>query len=157
MQVNQDALRRLDEVMARLQRVLKVKSLVRESGLTQSQIFIMRYLARCNQAKSSDVGRIVGLSPGAVTQVTDDLIGLGYVHRSRSEEDRRVVYVSLTQEGLDKVEEIRLAGSKRLLTILERLPNKDAEDFIRILNNVIDVIDAEGITDTDRDSQGEML
>jgi len=143
-EVNEDALRRLDEVMARLQRVMKVKALVRQFGLTQSQVFIMRYLARCGQAKSSDVGRIVGLSPGAVTQVTDDLIRQGLVHRSRSEEDRRVVFVSLTTAGLEKVEEIRLAGSKRLLAVLDKLPNAEAEDFIRILGKVIDVLDSEG-------------
>jgi DNA-binding MarR family transcriptional regulator len=142
--VNQDALQQLYEVMARLERVMKVRSIVKEFGLTSSQVFILRYLARRGQAKSSDVGKIVGLSPGAVTQVTDELIRLRLVHRSRSEEDRRVVYVSLTPEGLEKVEQIRLAGSKRLLAVLEQLPPEDAHNFIRILNSVVDVIDKEG-------------
>ncbi|QQE77055.1 MarR family winged helix-turn-helix transcriptional regulator [Alicyclobacillus sp. SO9] len=143
-QVNPDALRKLDDVMARLQRVMHVRSLVKKFGLTSSQMFILRYLARCGQAKSSDIGKIVGLSPGAVTQVTDEMIRLRLVDRVRSEEDRRVVYVSLTDEGKDTVERIRLAGSKRLLAILEQLPPDDTDSFIRILEKVVDIIDQEG-------------
>lgn len=143
-QVNPDALRKLDDVMARLQRVMHVRSLVKEFGLTSSQMFILRYLARCGQAKSSDIGRIVGLSPGAVTQVTDEMIRLRLVDRVRSEEDRRVVYVSLTPEGKDTVEKIRLAGSKRLLSILEQLPPDDTDSFINILEKVVDIIDQGG-------------
>lgn len=143
----EDALRQLDDVMARLQRTMHVHSLTKQLGLTKTQLYILWYLAADGQAKASELARVVGLSPGAVTQVCDELVRMNLIARLRSESDRRVVYISLTEDGkvmLERVRALRSAGLKR---IMSRLGANDVRELIRILNRVVDAFET---LETDR-------
>lgn len=136
-----DALRRLDDVMARMQRSMHVHSLAKRIGMTKTQVYILWYLGKDGCAKSSDIARIVGLSPGAVTQVCDELVRMNLVERLRSESDRRVVNISLTEQGAEKLEQMHRLRSRGLKRMMRLLGERDVDELIRILNRVVDFIE----------------
>ena len=47
----------------------------------------------------SSVAKIMSVTVGTLTIAINSLVKKGYVHRERSEEDRRVVLISLTEKG----------------------------------------------------------
>ena len=49
----------------------------------------------------SETAKDLRVTSGTLTIAINNLIKKGYVLRERSEEDRRVVYIKLTQKGVD--------------------------------------------------------
>ena len=49
----------------------------------------------------SDTAKDLRITSGTLTTAVNNLIKKGYVDRRRSEEDRRVVYIKLTQKGTE--------------------------------------------------------
>ncbi|RIV29207.1 MarR family transcriptional regulator [Alicyclobacillaceae bacterium I2511] len=130
-----------EDLMARFQRVVHMQSVNKFLGLTASQVFILRFLDTKEYAKASDIARVSGLSPGAVTQVCDELVRMNLVERSRSDEDRRVVYIAITLLGKSRLSEVRSVRSGRMLKILNQLGEQDARDFMRILHRVVEILE----------------
>lgn len=77
-------------------------------GMTWSQYNLLRILRGSHPQglTHSDIHeRLVGRDPD-VTRLVDRLQGQGFVTRERSAQDRRVVRVYITAEGLDRVNEL---------------------------------------------------
>lgn len=84
----------------------------KEMHLTAPQGMLMGMLAHYGKMKVSDLSEKLGLSNSTVSGIIDRLEKQGLVERTRSEEDRRVVYVDVTsaykkhtQEHFMKMEE----------------------------------------------------
>jgi DNA-binding MarR family transcriptional regulator len=137
----QEQLNKFEDLMARFQRVFHVRSVVKDFGLTASQVFILRYLDRRAHAKASDIAKVSGLSPGAVTQVCDELVRAHLVERTRSNDDRRVVHIAITDPGRKQLEQIRRLRSEKMLEILKHLGTHDAQEFVRIFSRVVDIVE----------------
>lgn len=134
-------IRELDDLMARLERRMSHDALIKKFGMTASQIFILRYLDKCDWAKASDIAKVAGLSPGAVTQVCDEMERGGLIERARSTEDRRVVHVLITEMGRRRLADIRKHRSARMQQIFSEIGASDAGEFVRVLGRVIEVIE----------------
>lgn len=83
---------------------LHSKQLVRESGLTAPQLLVLQEIAALGPAKPSVVAKNVHLSQATVTSIIDRLVKAELVTRERSEEDRRAVDLTLTDEGKARLE-----------------------------------------------------
>ena len=52
-----------------------------------------------NESTMSAVARRQGITAGSLTTSMNSLVKKGYVNRERGKEDRRVVYISLSEKG----------------------------------------------------------
>ncbi|WP_232302236.1 MarR family winged helix-turn-helix transcriptional regulator [Alicyclobacillus hesperidum] len=138
-----DIVQKLDTIVERFVRGMRAHFPENKSGLTTTQLFVMRYLSFVQQAKSSEIARIAGLSPGAITQVCDELVRLHYVERVRSNEDRRVVYVSLTEDGKRQLRLLSIERTKKLGDLLDKLGEDDARQFLNLLERMVEILDNE--------------
>lgn len=138
----QQQLKTFEDLMARFQRMLNFHSMSKVTQLTTSQVFILRFLDKCPQAKASDIAKVSGLSPGAITQVCDELVRFGYIERSRSTDDRRVVYIAILPAGAAQLEDIRRMRSEKIQIILTELGREDAQEFIRIVGRVVEIVES---------------
>jgi DNA-binding MarR family transcriptional regulator len=68
-------------------------------GITSTQASIMFMLAGGRSLAAADLAREYGIDASAVTRLIDRLEKRGLITRVRSEEDRRVVRLALTEEG----------------------------------------------------------
>ena len=59
-----------------------------------------------NQIRLSELGRMVQLTPSALSQMMRALERYDLISRQAAPEDRRAVIISLTQEGRDHVQDI---------------------------------------------------
>jgi DNA-binding MarR family transcriptional regulator len=56
--------------------------------------------------RMTDLGERLVFSKSGLTRLIDRIEAAGLVRRERSTEDRRAVYVAITQEGNDKIDEV---------------------------------------------------
>ncbi|MBK5242446.1 MAG: MarR family transcriptional regulator [Clostridium sp.] len=69
-----------------------------EMNLTGPQGMMMGILSHDGEMKISDLSEKIGLSNSTVSGIIDRLEKQGLVERTRSNEDRRVVYVNISAE-----------------------------------------------------------
>jgi DNA-binding MarR family transcriptional regulator len=104
-------------------------------GISPQQYNILRILRGAKgRMKMQDVkGRMIDRAPNA-TRLTDKLIAKDLVVRERCEDDRRVIYVSISAKGLDLLERIAQSGREADRSRLTRLSESDAASLNRILD-----------------------
>ncbi|MEF3352300.1 MarR family transcriptional regulator [Paenibacillus sp. GYB006] len=74
------------------------------------------------------------LSSGATTVILNQLEAEGYIIRARSEEDRRIVWLFLTEEGqhvADKLREDRERMNKEILGLLSKEERVQFLDIVK--------------------------
>ncbi|SDW19157.1 MarR family winged helix-turn-helix transcriptional regulator [Paenibacillus sp. CF384] len=85
----------------------RIKLLENPFNLASGHIFVLMYLHRTEICRVNDVVKLLGITSGAATGLTDKLVSLSLIERTRPEDDRRVVQLSLTEQGKETVELIR--------------------------------------------------
>ena len=77
----------------------KYGPLLKDLGLTYTQYIVMMVLWENDGVSVRSLGEKLHLDSGTLTPLLKKLENIGYVTRNRSEEDERVVLVSLTDTG----------------------------------------------------------
>jgi DNA-binding MarR family transcriptional regulator len=71
----------------------------REVGLTGPQWVMLMRIAHGMGSTAAELCRSIGYDSGSMTRMLDRLVDQGLIRRDRSEEDRRIVRLSLTEAG----------------------------------------------------------
>lgn len=74
----------------------KMTKVVEDTGITPLQMMVMGIICKEKQLKITELSGKLNLSTSTVSSIVDRMEKLGIIERTRSKEDRRVVYVSLS-------------------------------------------------------------
>ncbi|OLN33135.1 MarR family winged helix-turn-helix transcriptional regulator [Desulfosporosinus metallidurans] len=74
----------------------KMTKVVEDTGITTLQMMIMGIISKEKTLKITELSGKLSLSNSTVSGIVDKMEKLGMVERTRSERDRRVVYVSIS-------------------------------------------------------------
>ena len=99
-----DSYNQLNEVLVHVfNHALKIEenSLIREEfkEISMNDMHIIDAIGNGEAKNMSSIAKLVGVTVGTLTIAMNNLVKKGYVVRTRSEEDRRVVLISLTEKG----------------------------------------------------------
>lgn len=78
------------------------EALVREEigeQLTTDQLYILRYINKKQRATSTELADVFCVQKSAITAMIARLVEKGLISRAQDPADRRIIYLSLTQEG----------------------------------------------------------
>lgn len=126
--------------LTRAQRRLRGRDARLEGGVSFAHFPLLGALARSGELSAGQLATEAALTPATVTQMIDTLSAAGLVERSRSERDRRVVTIRLTDEGrrrharkdaelLDKYREAMLEFDQHELGAASRVMARLAEYY----------------------------
>lgn len=121
------------------------KKAERETGLTGPQLWAIKVLAEAAPIKVSELARRMYLHPATVVGVLDRLEARGLVTRTRSQEDRRVVDIDLTDLGKDIVNKAPEVAQGLLVRGLEPLAGKDLVRITDALEQLVKILGAQEI------------
>ncbi len=76
------------------------------SGLTISQFGVLEVLFHKGDLTANDLSRKILKTKGNLTMVIDNLDRKGFVERRPCENDRRKIYITLTPEGRNLIEDV---------------------------------------------------
>ena len=128
------------EMLAAIDRELSADRRLAPLELSAAQYIIIASLAGPEEPKSaSDLCKGISYDAGAMTRMLDRLESKGLIRRSRSEQDRRLMNLELTEEGraaYPRMKEISLAVANRFLRGFTKTEARQLEGFLtRMLDN----------------------
>ncbi|MCM0646999.1 MarR family transcriptional regulator [Clostridium swellfunianum] len=124
----------MKEVMANIKN--RIGNHFKELNLTRPQGMLLGTLAHQGEMKVSELSESLGLSNSTVSGILDRLENQGLVERIRSKEDRRVVYVKIT-------EEFRKHSQKHfdeVNKLIEEMMNKATQEELDIIFKGMDML-----------------
>lgn len=85
---------------------MKAIKMIKE-GFTARQVYVLEQLIECDRTATSISNGIGGkvLSKVSITAIVDDLENRGLVERRRCKDDRRVIFISITDKGRGVLDE----------------------------------------------------
>lgn len=105
-------------------------------GLIPAEVYLLQILRKRGGCSVTALAPMLGVTPGTVTNLTDRLNSKGYVVRERGEEDRRVVYIIPTEQGLNLVNKINEDRVSMLGKVFKKLDKNSISDLMRMLETV---------------------
>jgi DNA-binding MarR family transcriptional regulator len=90
--------------------------------------------------KLGSLSQALNLAPPTVTPMINSLEENGFIERVGSKEDRRVVYIRLTQMGQSFLDEKENHFKSNINKLVNYLGEEDAKTFIRIVRKTADFL-----------------
>jgi DNA-binding MarR family transcriptional regulator len=145
-----DKSKHISEIIDNLRRVFQVvhghsKHAERETGLTGPQLWAIKVLAESGPVRVSDLARRMYLHPATTVGIIDRLEAKGLVFRTRSESDRRVVRVELTEYGKQIVSRAPEVAQGLLVSGLETLTPAKLKKISEALDDMVKLLGAQGV------------
>ncbi|MFS0783648.1 MarR family winged helix-turn-helix transcriptional regulator [Bacillus sp. 1P06AnD] len=97
-----------------------------------SPILVLSELLHNGSQKQTDLANKLGYTPGSITNIANKLVKNGMAVREYSESDRRTVYLTITDKGLDVVNEAHLKGTELRQELFEALTEEEVQQFLEI-------------------------
>ncbi|RLL86984.1 transcriptional regulator [Mesotoga sp. H07pep.5.4] len=137
---------RIQEMLTLVKRIMSVvkqnfESDFKKMGVTQSQILVMRVLNLRGDMKVSDISKELDLSNSTVSGIIDRLVEKKIVQRKRSEEDRRIVMISLADEYRQPVKKGLNAFAQKMRKALSTMTEEDVDSIIRGLEKLEKILE----------------
>ena len=141
---------RSNTALVALRRILRVtelnaRKLAHQSELTSSQLLLMQHVAKEGKSLPSAIARAIDLKQATVTVLVNKLEGSGLVTRRRDTEDRRRVWVELTEQGRVALESSPDGLQIRFERGFDSLEEWEQAMIVATLERVASILDAEEI------------
>lgn len=129
------------------------KALEKEHNVSCAQLSCLTALHENGPLPPSQIARHIMVNSSTVTGIIDRLERKGFVERSRTSQDRRVITVSLTEEGAALVKNAPLPIQNKIVDGMKKLSSKEIEHIIQGLTRLTGMLDDQG-GDTAKDLSG---
>lgn len=110
------------------------------SGITGSQFFVLKKINSKNRMTVSEVADQLAVSLSAITALVDRLVKAGLVVRSRDDQDRRLVWLEVTDKGREVLRKCMEGRRKVASKYFGQLPQEDMEKLIEIYEKVLAIM-----------------
>ena len=97
---------------------------------------IIYALLKNKQLTMAEIAEKIDRDKSTVTALVDKLVRLGYVTKQRDTQDTRVVYVSLTDKGIELKTIFEAVSNDVLYTFYNGISEKEKEELLRILTKI---------------------
>ena len=110
-----------------------------EYGITALQYHMMRKLDE-GKKSISEISQCMFVSRPNISRTVDELVNNGLARRERDGQDRRVVYLSLTDKGKDLVSKMRLKSERFMSQMFSSLSGEELLTITAAFNNLEDIL-----------------
>mgnify|MGYP003333851923 CR=1 FL=1 len=118
------------------------KELAATNKITAPQLICLLHVVNNGPVSATAIGREVHLSPSTVVGILDRLEEKGLVERQRSREDRRIVRVTATREGVELSRKAPSPLQQTLANALAELPELEQATIALSLERVVALMEA---------------
>ena len=106
--------------------------------ITENDMHIIEAIGIASPKKVSEVAKSLNVTPGTMTVNIDNLEKKGYVTRERSESDKRVVFLNLTERGKKAFFHHRDFHKKMIKSAVANLSDDERDALMRCLTKLND-------------------
>ena len=104
--------------------------------ISNNDMHIIEAVEACEPKNMSTIAKKLAVTMGTLTTTMNSLVKKGYVTRERSEEDRRVVYMSLTDKGKRAYKSHQAFHHEMIEAVVEGMSKEEKEILVNSLNRL---------------------
>lgn len=130
---------KLREAISDVVRTFKVAegtSEVSDTKLNPPDLQTLLFIHQHGRCIASSIASFLGVVPTTTSAIIDRLVRRGFVTRARTEENRRIVQLSLTEEGKLTVEAVISEQNRHCAQMLEHLEPDEREAFVAMMEKI---------------------
>jgi DNA-binding MarR family transcriptional regulator len=116
------------------------RSEIFRSGVTMSQCSTILAIGKKGLMTMNALSEWMSLATSTITRTVDNLVRDGYIERSQDPQDRRVVQVSLTEEGQKLFQAIKEIYDEYHRKIVECIPAEELHQVVESLTLLIEAM-----------------
>ena len=133
-----DDYKELNEILVRLFRsIMDVEEkaiITREfQDITNNDMHVIQAIGTGEPKNMSTIAKELSVTVGTLTIAMNSLVKKGYVTRERGKEDRRVVYISLSEKGRHAYQHHKQFHHDMIEAILQDLTPDETESLVKAL------------------------
>lgn len=102
------------------------------SDLTRDQHYILRYIYQNNMCTTSELAHDFYVKKSAITAIITRLWKKGLIKRTRNPQDRRVIYLTLTEKGKEMYEKTEERIFSLVESFIKQFDPEEIKQFIQI-------------------------
>ncbi|HIX63253.1 MAG TPA: winged helix DNA-binding protein [Candidatus Mediterraneibacter colneyensis] len=104
--------------------------------ITNNDMHIIEAIGLTGENTMSVVARKLGITAGSLTTSVNALVNKKYVTRCRSDQDRRVVFLQLTEKGIRAYEHHREYHCQMTEAVIDKLDEAEISVLVKTLNGL---------------------
>ena len=142
----QKYIEQLFNTMGQLRKVLESRAqmIKDEKTATIMQYSALKFLKLNKNSTVSNLAIYLRLSKSSATQLIERLVKMTLVERVPDKKDRRIIHLTITTEGEQKIIELRKKFMNKMEKVFSKIPEEDLKELIRIHTNLINALQEEG-------------
>ena len=110
-------------------------------SFSKSELFALLLVDRHGEIIMSQVADFIKVPMSTATGIAERLVKKGYLKRERSESDRRIVVVKLTEKGKDLIGELKNTASEYLRLINESLTDEERQVLMKAFLKIVQIVE----------------
>jgi MarR family transcriptional regulator, organic hydroperoxide resistance regulator len=140
-----ERLRHAVHVFTAAERRLRGRYQRRGEALSHGHLRALFVLIAEEEVTAGRMARDAELNPASVTAMVDQLEAQGLVQRRRDEQDRRVCWISLTEQGRSEVADKEARWSQKLADAFSDLSDQELETAALVLERLANVFELQEV------------
>lgn len=101
--------------------------------ITNNDMHVIEAIGVGEPKNMSTIAKLLSVTVGTLTIAMNSLVKKGYVIREKGKEDRRVVYISLSEKGLRAYRHHEEFHRQMIEAVLENLTEDETESLVKAL------------------------
>lgn len=101
--------------------------------ITNNDMHVIQAIGTGKPKNMSTIAKELSVTVGTLTIAMNSLVKKGYVNRERGEQDRRVVYISLSEKGLDAYAHYEDFHRRMIDDVLRELEPEETKALVKAL------------------------
>ena len=111
-----------------------------DSEITSDQYYTLKYINQLGSCTSSHLADVFEVKKSAITAIINRMWEKGFIQRTRDEEDRRVVYLTLTAEGQNLYHKLEKRIYQLVKSFITKFDNEEIQQFLSTYEKLNDIL-----------------
>lgn len=111
-----------------------------ELNITSTQLMVLRKLSLHPDIGITELADLLHLGNSAASGVVDRMVKAGLITRERSQSDKRIFKLAMTEKG-KKIRLLSRQSLRRHLQPLADIPTKDVQELLRLHGEIIRILE----------------
>ncbi len=138
----------VDDMLALYHLIRRASHPVHRAEMTPEQYWLLRLLRRRGALSISELAEKLGVTGSSITTACKRLEKAGLVMRERQSDDERMVRVTLTEQGIARVEAWQEQRRELLAYLLAPLAQDEQDALQRLLERILEAADVHQLEGT---------
>jgi len=111
-----------------------------DGSMTNDQLYILRYISKQGKCTTTELANAFYVQKSAITAIINRLFEKNIIERTPDPVDRRVSYLSLTEEGKELFDKQEKKVQSLVKSFITQFEQEEIESFLKTYKKIADLL-----------------